>query len=470
MKRKICIIDDKLPASEYSDFIDEKQLLDQSILKYLCLKHRNWSEEPLKGLILKIISDHDDWTISGFLNPEFYFNHVKDEIYSPEVIIFDWDYVTQPMASEEYLLEILKSTYSIVGIYTGADKEEEISNILASPEFQPYTESRIHMVEKGIENSVSKILVEVNKRFNNDFSFKLGQELKFNAVKALDSILVNIGGMSFNEFICTFGHKMGEDGNKRSISIYEFIEILSEKFRNNLANADWSETTFESSEPANVTEEQLVRKLWSYRMFKFPKDDLVRSGDIISKVDGDKNEKFLVISSDCHMNQLWKKNFGSLTLIPLFANTETSSIFKDKLLTAQKRKQLRDNTKATSITNLNGFESLTLIASIPSKNEQGEDEFIDYIAFPRSVFSIDIPKPNNLEVGNQIKDQTLYYSHIKDYKGKGRLSLNEPFRSPLIQYCVNTITGYGTPDYPSELQKSIQERFKERFNENITTA
>ncbi|GAA4436089.1 hypothetical protein GCM10023091_13550 [Ravibacter arvi] len=458
MKRKICVIDDSLPTSDYPDFIDETQLLHQSILKYLCHQHESWPEEPLRGLLLEIFKNHNNWTISGFLNPDFYFNHVGEEIYSPEVIIFDWDYATTSVGTEEHLLNILQSTYSVVGIYTGADKKDEIESILAQQKFTPYMESRIRMVEKGDIDSVSKILTEVNLRFDSHFSFKLGQELKFNAVKALDSILVDIGEMSFDEFIWTFGHE--RDENERSISINEFIEILSEKFRNNLANAHWSETTFESSAPAKVTEE-LVRKLWSYRLYKFPNDDLVRVGDIISKVGDNNDEKFLVISSDCHMSQLWKKNFGSLTLIPLFANTKTSRSFIDKLLTAQKRGYIRQ-AKASSITNLSAFDSLTLITSIPSKDAEGKAEFIDYVAFPRSVFSIDVPKPAKLEE-HQVRLQALHYSHIEGYTGKGRLSLNEPFRSPLIQYCVNAVTGYGAPDYPDELQTSIQKRFDGNF-------
>ncbi len=228
MKRKICIIDDSLPAWDYPDFIDETHLLDQSILKYLCHNHDTWPEEPLKGLLLEIFRNHPDWTISGFLNPDFYFNHVSGEIYSPEVIIFDWDYTTTSVATEVHLLNILKFTYSVVGIYTGADKKEEIDVILALPKFQPYAE-RIQMVEKGAENSIAEILNVVNSRFESHFAFKFGQELKFNAVKALDSILVDIGKMSFDEFVWTFGHGRGTD--KRSITINEFIEILSEKVK-----------------------------------------------------------------------------------------------------------------------------------------------------------------------------------------------------------------------------------------------
>lgn len=459
MKRKICIIDDSLPTSDYPDFIDETELLNQSILKYLCHHHESWPEVPLKELLLEIFKNHDDWTISGFLNPDFYFNHVEEEIYSPEVIIFDWDYATTSVATEEHLLNILKSTYSVIGIYTGADKKKEIEDILAHTDFQPYLETRIRMVEKGATDSVAKILDEVNSRFESHFSFKLGQELKFNAVRALDSILADIGGMSFDEFIWTFGHQSEE--NERSITVNEFIEILSEKFRNNLANADWSETSFESSEPANVNEE-LVRKLWSYRLYRVPSDDLVRVGDIISKVDNSQDEKYLVVSSDCHMNQLWKKNFGSLTLIPLFANTKTSGTFQERLLLAKGRSDVRKKVKATSITNLNGFDSLTLITSIPSENEKGELEFTDYVAFPRSVISINIPKPTGLE-DYQVRAQALRYSHIEGYSGVGRLTLNEPFRSPLIQYCINAVTGYGAPDYPKELQTSIENRFDENF-------
>lgn len=458
IKRKVCIIDDSLPTSDYPEFIDETHLLGHSIMKYLCHNHENWPEEPLRELLLEVYKSHSNWTVSGFLNPDFYFNHVSEELYSPEVIIFDWDYGTTSEATEIHLLKILKSTYSVVGIYTGADKKAEIELNLAQPEFQPYMENRIRLVEKEEEDSIRKILSEVNSRFDSNFSFKLGQELKFNAVKALDSILVDIGEMSFDEFVWTFGHVT--INNKRSITINEFIEILSEKFRNNLANADWSKTVFEcTDEPANVSDE-LVRKLWSYRLYHFPTDDLVRVGDIISKNGGASEEKYLVISSDCHMNQLWKKNFGSLTLIPLYANSANSRTVKEKLITAKKSSSIR-KAKASSITNLSEFDSLTLITSIPSKNDDGSVEFIDYVAFPRSIFSIDVPKP---EMENHlVRVQALHYSHLKEFNGEERLCINEPFRSPLIQCCVNTVTGYGAPDYPSELQTSIRNRFNENF-------
>lgn len=461
MNRKICIIDDSLPTGHYPAFIDEGQLLDHSILKYLCFNHLDWPEEALKDLILEITGNHTDWTVCGFMNPEFYFKHVENEIFSPEIIIFDWDYSIATVSTEEHLLDILRSTYAIIGIFTGADKKEEIDLILAKSEFLDFSKDRVRLVEKNGVSSVTNIINEVNSRFESHFSFKLGQELKYHALKALDSILVEIGTMSFDEFVWTFGHE--KKGNSREISINEFIEILSEKFKNDLMNNNkWSEKSFESSMNENVSNET-VRKHWSYRLFRSPIDDIVRVGDIIGRHDGTYNEKFLVVSSDCHLNQFWKKNFGSLTLIPLLASTSTNSKFKERIrLSRNVNSDFLKNVKATSISNLNLFDSLALITSVPVKKEDGSQSFVDYVAFPRSIFSVDIPKPNALDE-NQVRLQTLFYRHIEEFSGEGRLCLNEPFRSPLIQYCINAITGYGTPDYPNELQNSINGNFNETF-------
>lgn len=458
-KRKICIIDDQLPASGYPTFINETGLIDQSALKYLTYEHMDWPEPPLQNLVSRILEDEGNWSVTAFLNPEFYFNHKEVEIYNSEIIILDWDFGASSETTDVHLLRMLKSTYAIIGIYTGAEQDGEIDAILSKKQFEPYLKERIRKVPKGEENAVDKILEEVNGKFESHFSFKLGQELKYNAIKALDSILSDIGKMSFDEFIWTFGHE--KDEKERAITINEFIEILSEKFKNNLANADWSETSFDCSEQQTNVSEELVRKLWSYRLYKSLNDDLVRVGDIISKEGSSTDEKFLVISSDCHMDQLWKKNFGSMTLIPLYANTKTSGVFQDRLLTAQKRGNARKAGATSMVNKLAGFDSLTLITSIPSLKDDGTLEFTDYVAFPRSVFSIDVPKPAIEE--HQIRVQALHYSHIAGFNGKGRLSINEPFRSPLIQYCVNAVTGYGAPDYPNELQISIQKRFDENF-------
>ena len=66
--------------------------LIKSILKFLITKHDDWPSEPLKNLVEDIFKNHKDWTLSAFTHPNFYSNYTEENIFSPDIIIFDWDY------------------------------------------------------------------------------------------------------------------------------------------------------------------------------------------------------------------------------------------------------------------------------------------------------------------------------------------------------------------------------------------
>jgi hypothetical protein len=457
MSRNICIIDDEIPADNYPVFINERTRVDQSILKYLIKYHSEWQSDPLKNLIQDIFQNHDDWVVSAFTHPNFYFNYTEENIFSPDIIIFDWDYDIS-IDTEKVLLRILNSTYAVIAIYTGADKKDEIENILAKDEFKSHAEYRIHLIEKGEDNSVGKVIKDASDRFDNNFSFKLGKELKKNAVSAVESILVSISKMSFDDFVWTFGSSDDKEDKERHLTIKEFIEILSEKFKNELSEQRFSEDKYDSNSKPATDDVEIVRKLWSYRMFYKPTDNIIRTGDIIKK-DDDGDARYLVISSDCHLRQFWPKNFGSVTMVPLLATT-TDKRLKDKLNLSKSRGNIKGKL-ASSITNWRAFpDSSSIIAGVPIIHDaDGKEILIDYALFPRSVFSMDIPPP--YQDPGVYRKLALTYDHLENFSGDNRVNINEPFRSPLIQFVLSAITGFGAPDYPAELQNSINSKLDE---------
>jgi hypothetical protein len=456
MSKIICIIDDEIPAGNYPDFINERTKIDQSILKYLIMNHSEWPSDPLKKLIQDIFMHHEDWTLSAFTHPSFYSNYTEDNTFSPDIIIFDWDYGIS-IDTEKVLLKILNSTYAVIAIYTGAEKRYEIEGILDKAEFKSHAEYRIHLIEKGEENSVEKVIKDASDRFDNNFSFKLGKELKKNAVQAVESILVSISKMSFDDFIWTFGSNDDKKDEERHLTIKEFIEILSEKFKNELSEQRFSENNYNSRSKPTTKEREIVSRLWSYRMYYKPTDNIVRTGDIIKKND-DGDARYLVISSDCHLRQFWPKNFGSVTMVPLLATT-TDTRLKDKLTLSKSPSKIDKN--ASSITNWNAFrDSSSIIAGVPVTNEaDGKESLIDYALFPRSVFSLDILPPDKDPV--VYRKLALTYDQLGNFSGDNRVNINEPFRSPLIQFVLSAITGFGAPDYPQELKDSIKSKLDE---------
>lgn len=450
MKKNICIIDDSLPVNDYSDFINNIKLIDESALKYLCKKHKEWTEEPLRGLINTILESHSDWGLSAFQNPSFYFNHTNEEIFSPDIIIFDWDYGVQSEATEEHLYNILSKTYSIIGIFTGADKRQEIEELIKSQRFEKYKD-RIHLVEKGEENAISKIINETNSKFDSHFSYKFGQELKFNSIKSLDSILISISNLSFDDFVNTFGHT--KDGSKKYITNNEFIEILSEKYRNYLTNEYFSQSSYEANNNLQTLTDDILRELWSYRMYYKPNDKIVRTGDIIELAGKSPSIKFLVISADCHLHKFWSKNLGSITLVPLQKIDKENTDLANKLALSKGIADYRKNAP-TSIANYWVIDSLTIIPNIPNEiKDETSIKYHDYIVFPKDIFSIYI-KPPLEDLGSNRK-LTLSYEHFTECDATNRININEPFKTPLIQFIINQISGFGAPDYPIELRNAI---------------
>ncbi|MCT3756878.1 hypothetical protein HZP31_15900 [Elizabethkingia anophelis] len=453
MRKNICIIDDQWPAEHYPGFIDETKKIEESALKYLYQSHSDWPEEELFKLAKEIIDNHNnEWTISAFKNPNLYFNHIEEEIFSPDIIIFDWDYGI-PFDTDEALLKILESSYSIIAVYTGADKENEVSDIVNDTKFDLYRD-RVRIIKKGDTDAVKQVIEYCNQKFKDNFSYKFGQELKYNSVKSLDEILVSISKLSYNEFICAFGHKR-EDGNT-DITIKEFVEIISEKFKNHLSNIKFTEEEIKPVDCSGISVDD-ISKLWSYRMYYSPIDDLVRTGDIITLKDYDKHTKFLVISANCHLRQFWKKNFGNLALVPLYEKSNDNDNVKNKLVLF---KSLGDYNKAnaTSISNEWTHDALSIVASVPVPNEHGQIEYKDYILFPKEIITINIPPPIEIKDDNlgKIRNLKLNYSDSDMLISKNRININEPFRTPLIQFALNNITGYGAPDYPTSLQGVIK--------------
>jgi hypothetical protein len=72
---------------------------------------------------------------------------------------------------------------------------------------------------------------------------------------------------------------------------------------------------------------------------------------------------------------------------------------------------------------------------------------------------MDIPPPD--QDPGVYRKLALTYDHLEDFSGENRVNINEPFRSPLIQFVLSAITGFGAPDYPAELQNSINSKLDE---------
>ncbi len=448
----VCIIDDGIPTHHFPNFMEDSKILNENNFKHLLNEKIKWDKEVQLFDLVEGIFKNKDYILSGFRTHDFFLNHIAENIFSPDIVIFDWDVDTKTDPKLN-LLEILKSKYCLIAIYTGVDNTEEISVIIEGDEFLDY-KNRLFLMEKKAEDSVDKLTNEIESKLK-VFSFKLGQNLKKDTLQAVDNILVNIGKLSFDQFVTAFG-EYSRETQETSLSKIDFIDIIISKLQAELLNVEFSTFPLKASSE-EIKDNELLKKLWHYRLYHRPKDAVIRKGDIIRK--NDDNRLFLILTSDCHLDQFWKKNLGYLTLVPLYRidDSDVRRRISDYI-----NQQTIPQFKISSMVNPQKIENITILPSIikidvKKDNEQKGDsvKYLDYILSPKEIFSVEIPKPDGL--GPNVRLET---NHLIDYNGNDRTRIGEPFLSPLTQFILSQVAGYGTPDYSKELQTILVDSIK----------
>jgi len=164
------IIDDGFPVTQ-------KTQLEFNDIQHLTGIDEWGFETSLRDLNVELISKSIHLkkriNVTGFYNPEFFFNSKKK---SWDYISFDWEYKMQQADKEpeDYLLEILKNTQAKIYVFTGWEKRIHISSIIDSGEFKAFRdENRLEMLEKNEDDSVAQMLQSVTELFER------GEELSF---------------------------------------------------------------------------------------------------------------------------------------------------------------------------------------------------------------------------------------------------------------------------------------------------
>lgn len=433
MKHTICFIDDKIPVSQYPEYFKDTDIINESVLNFL-LKNEgtNWSDTVVKNMCERLINDSDKWSISAFTSPNFYNNYVNETVYAPEIIIYDWDYNTGVGSneSEDCLLEILKTSYTMIFVFSEQDNIDGINSVLDDVKFNNFKE-RLSVIDKNDPNSINSIFTQIEQKEADNFSFKYGHEIIYNSNKAINKIMSDISQLSIEEFSASIGEI---ENGKYLVTNDGFIDVIIPRYRRALYNINQTNFSITKTGDSYIDE---VRRVWAYRSYDDTPSHNVSMGDIIKAQNGG---YFLVISSDCHLNRFWQKNGGYISLIPL--NKTYSKIGK-------KQRKLM-NSANQNITSINNSQiAMTVLPAVPISSK----ELRDFIVLPKSIVSIKVDKP--AELGKKVP---LTYDLFKGYSKV--VSVMDPFKSPLIHFIMDNITGYGCPDFPKTLQEYLKDRIK----------
>lgn len=456
MIHSICIIDDGIPTEqeELVDIDTEKQL-DTNTLRFLLREEIQWAseEESLKNLIQKLIEDKGKWTVSAFKHPQSFENSVKNELIRPEIIVYDWEFhaasTDHQIDHKEVLSRILNESFAIVFVYSGADKEDEIQELINSKPFEPF-KNRIKFIDKvGLESGKlpEEILIkEVSDLRDDSFSFKFGTKIRQKSIEAVDRILVNLGKATLQDVSAYF--RLTDDTKR------DLVDFIGERFKSRLHGLNLEDLPDEAAAPAATYDEKLAMELWANRLYFDPgeSDNIVRRGDIIYKVEDGKDMLYLVISADCDLDRFWHKCFGKINLIPL---KKMDSTLKGKLLKTVREAELREKFSQASLTsNINCLVEGPSVLPFIKVN----GDFLNYLVCPKEICNIDILPPEGLE-RDPLKKERLKYNYWTEYRRI--LTVSEPFLSPLIEHITKSLSGYGVPDYPEDVKNTIDKISRE---------
>lgn len=430
MKHTICCIDDRIPVSQYPDFFKETDIINEQVIRFLLVNNEDWEDSSVKSLFEYLLKNESEWAVNAFTNPAFYDNYCKEVVYSPDIFVYDWDYGFAPASSdsEEYLYEILVNSYSMVFIFSGADSFDEIEEIAKSSKFATFRD-RLELIRKNGTNCVEQIFARVKEKEESNFSFRYGYSIIRNSNTAINRILSEISQLSIKDFILSIGEEV--NGNI-SVKNEDFIDVVVPRFRNALQNnVEFDKLVIEKQKEVDLDS---IKKIWAYRMYDETPLEEVSMGDVVKKKNGG---YFLILSSDCHMNQFWKKNGGYVSMIPLKRMTSAEGNYLRKVM----------GMKGQHISSLTNCQiSMTILPAVPVS----QHELRDFIVLPKGILSVKIENTNS---SHRIP---LTYDMFKNYTKV--VSILDPFKSPLIQFIMDNISGYGCPDYSPVLKDYLLKR------------
>jgi hypothetical protein len=475
-KLSLCILDDKIPVEQLTGInINDTSCIDGNILRY-CLTLKNddnsifdWGDINLRNFV-DTIKDDTDYIISGFKNHTFFFNYKEEVLFSPDIIIFDWDMGDNGQDSSTNLLKLLSSTYCLVAIFTSEDTENGVSQEIDQLKFKEY-KHRCLLIKKQDKDSVNTLKTKIKERAK-DFSFEFGNDFRRCSISALNSVLVDIGKITSDELKHYFNieedindvreffvekhheklniHNFNSERIKNSEWVVALLDIIKKKFKRILCSNNIP--LMKNNKDNRQLDNSVLEKLWSYRLYHTysTEDKQVRKGDIIVH---EKDEKFyIVINADCNLSRFWNKNWGFINIIPLYLvkNTNDKLINILNLIKDEKSSHYKPNSLSDK---LGSFpEGSFCLPFVPY--DEGHKTFI---LFSPTITSFEIKTRNEENFKNKklTYDQLIGFSRV--------CSLSEPFVTPLVENILTSLAGHGSPDYNKETKRLIEDSIKEIF-------
>jgi len=483
---EICMIDDSFPTVDI-DWINPAEALCPSCLRYLLL-NANWTEEELKDLTDELISKPHDWHAKAFTNPELFFNNQDQTGYTPELIVYDWDYNVATELSSTHLNKIAASCHALIAVYSRSDHDGDIDDALQTEELKLY-KSRIFKLHKEAPGSVQTLLTQFADHVQNNFSGQFSCDFRKSTRLATEQVLVSLGLYHIDDVFASFSsekvvqemivdtatEKLGEQ-LVRQPKLLDYIKVEISPFKRcidslaGIARSKMQKLNVFANIPSTPATSSLpessdaILRLWQFRLYYNPSDNLVRRGDIVEM----SGNYYLVVSQSCDLTRFWLKTYGNILLVPLLRCVSDKQKIRDKVEIIKKLPKMSSSADHL-LSSLTGempgwYDGVFSLPCVPVP----EDNSDILIGYPKEITSYKIPVPEHFEhLSDDQKRNELSCARLKyEYwiNANRICTLSEPFAGALIQKCISTLQGFGVPDYPSALQGNLKQGFKSVFS------
>lgn len=489
----VWIIDDSILVNsdiEGDDSVAGKRPIDRGTLKSL-LSVEGWTDQSVHALCDELLSKANN--VMAFRQPDAAIKYLKEGARLPDVIVYDLVYASSSkdkssLADLEYILSHCLCT---VQVYTQEPAEEY--NVELGLLREKYLSRFAEPKPKTITAEALADLI--GKHLQTSFSAHLANAVRLSSAKAIEEVLVKIDNLPLDyavklltgnekpedlELLDLLGIKVGEalESNKElndAVGQYftgkgldpeavnkvvgEIVALLVSHTREYVSEGGLLKIIRDASEISVAKEnalpqeksDQVIRDFFAFRLFSHPKDDLVRTGDIMASTaehvaPSDFPTLYLVLTPPCDLEKFWKKTRGVLTLAKMHPLTNEGT----------------QEVKNYGNPNFEMGESITarhplVIPWVPL----GSSSNMDYVLFAYEISFMYFEDAALAKAGktNKQVDRPLFYENLQG-KVARKCRLSEPFLTGILSQIQDILFRSGIPNYPHEEKNRLQNMFK----------
>lgn len=498
--RDVWVIDDDIPISRWEladdDLLTGTRPIDRGTLLTLVHFRDWWEDDPLRTLCGQLVREAG--CVTAFTHPSSAIQHLNRGALIPDVVVFDLDYRINPVGARnalELLEQVLARCVSVVQVYTKTDIEEARRRL--EPLLSKYR-TRLEDPRYKAETDADQLMEVMKDRLGRSLSAHLARRIRRSSSAAVEDVLTRIDDLPLDvairllagtsempeelELVELLSVKVGEalesaqelaaivegfvtdkgvPAERVKEAVCEIVALLSSNVREHILYdrdlfaeivSAW-ETTEQGGGTGNGTETQrIVQRFFAFRLYDQPKDDLVRTGDIVTLSPQDEDAQdppdlYLVTTPPCDLARFWRSTRGRLTLVRMYPLTP------ERGLARTQGYGNRGFQVGGSITARHPM----VIPSVPV----GNDKHIDYALFAYETQFEEFENNDlaNAGSGNKGFKRPLAYAELEG-RVERKCRVSEPFLAGILAELSSILFRCGIPDYPDEEKMRLVELFK----------